>query len=645
MKEFRFKLIIIIAAIALSVYLLYPTYLDYQNNKEIKQVLETDKEQIKKTNPDLSKTQIDNFLKVKEDSILVANPSIVKNREDRIKLGLDLQGGMRVVLEVNTGKLLDKLAKNPDDVFKNVLAEAEKESEQTDESIVDLVAKKLSDRGIRLSRYFGTIRDDDDKIISELKENTEDAVTRAMEIIRNRVDQYGVSEPSIQRQGSKRIIVELPGIAREEEAKQLLQGTALLEFRIVRDPDFTFPIMQRIDEVLAGKVQDSTEVNSGNNESGTTPEDTSLTSADSLKPEGELSEEEFKEQHPFFAIALLDPQGRSADAYVHSDERNKLEMMLNRQDVQKVIPNNVEFKFSAKTNKDAEGREFNIMYLVNKEPELTGGVITDANANIDPNSSTPIVTMTMNSEGATEWARITGANVGKRIAIMLDGGIFSAPVVKGKIPGGRSQIEGMADLNEAKLLEIVLKAGALPAPIDIIEERTVGPSLGEDSINKGLTSVLLGYTIVGFFMILYYRKSGTIAAAALIFTILFILGILAGFKATLTLPGIAGIILTIGMAVDANVLIFERIREEMATGKTIKASIDSGFSRAYSAIIDSNITTFFTGIILYQFGTGPIQGFALTLMIGIATSLFSALVITRIALDIMVAKNIPVTVG
>ena len=645
MKEFRFKLIIIIAAIALSVYLLYPTYLDYQNNKEIKQALETDKEQLKKANPDLTKTQIDNILRVKEDSILVANPDIVKNRENRVKLGLDLQGGMRVVLEVNTGKLLDKLAKNPDDVFTNVLAEAEKESQQTDESIVDLVAKKLSDRGIRLSRYFGTIRDDDDKIISELKENTEDAVTRAMEIIRNRVDQYGVSEPSIQRQGSKRIIVELPGIAREEEAKQLLQGTALLEFRIVRDPDFTFPIMQRIDEVLAGKIQDSTDVSSGKDESETTAGDTSLTSADSLKPEGELTEEEFKKEHPFFAIALLDPQGRSADAYVHSDERNKLEMMLNRPDVQKVIPNNVEFKFSAKTNKDAEGREFNIMYLVNKEPELTGGGITDANANIDPNSSTPIVTMTMNSEGATEWARITGANVDKRIAIMLDGGIFSAPVVKGKIPGGRSQIEGMADLNEAKLLEIVLKAGALPAPIDIIEERTVGPSLGEDSINKGLTSVLLGYTIVGFFMILYYRKSGTIAAAALIFTILFILGILAGFKATLTLPGIAGIILTIGMAVDANVLIFERIREEMATGKTIKASIDSGFSRAYSAIIDSNITTFFTGIILYQFGTGPIQGFALTLMIGIATSLFSALVITRVMLDIMVAKNIPVTVG
>ena len=644
MKEFRFKLIIIIAAILFSVYLLYPTYLDYQNGKEIKQTLETDKEQLKKNDPNLSKTQIDNLLKVKEDSILAANPQIVKNRENRIKLGLDLQGGMRVVLEVNTGKLIEKLAKNPDEVFKTVIAEAEKESEQTDEPLVDIIAKKFSEKGIRLSRYFGSIRDDDDKIVSELNKSTEDAVNRAMEIIRNRVDQYGVSEPSIQRQGSRRIIVELPGIAREEEAKQLLQGTALLEFRIVRDPDFAFPIMQRIDNVLAGKVEDSTKV-TADNEKETAQKDSSITSEDTATNKAELSEEEFKKQHPFFSIALLDPQGRTSEAYVHADERNKLELMLNRPDVQKVIPNNVEFKFSAKTDKDASGKDYYKMYLVNKEPELTGGVITDAQANIDPNTSTPIVTMTMNSEGATEWARITGANVGKRIAIMLDGAIFSAPVVKGKIPGGRSQIEGMADLNEAKLLEIVLKAGALPAPVDIIEERTVGPSLGEDSINKGLTSVILGYVLVGFFMIIYYRKSGTIAAAALIFTILFILGILAGFKATLTLPGIAGIILTIGMAVDANVLIFERIREEMGTGKTIKASIDSGFSRAYSAIIDSNITTFFTGIILYQFGTGPIQGFALTLMIGIATSLFSALVITRIALDIMVAKNIPVTVG
>ena len=645
MKEFRFRLIIIVAAIVLSIYLLYPTYLDYQNSSDIKQTLVSISDQLKQENPDLSKTQIEKILRAKEDSILASNPDIVKNKEKRVKLGLDLQGGMRVVLEVNTGKLLEKLAKNPDDIFYTVLTESQKESETTDESVVDIVARKFNERGIRLSKYFGTIRDDDSQIISSLNDNAEDAVTRAVEIIRNRVDQYGVSEPSIQRQGTRRIIVELPGVAREEEAKKLLQGTALLEFRIVRDPDFTFPIMQKIDDVLAGKVLDSLKVDSVASNSENTPSDTSLAASDTTSPEGELSEEEFRQQHPFFSVALLDAQGRNADAFVYADEKNKLELMLNRPDVQKVIPNNVEFKFSAKANKNEDGREYYIMYLVNKEPELTGGVITDAVATIDQTTSSWIVNMTMNSEGATEWARITGANVNKRIAIMLDGGIFSAPMVKNKIPGGRSQIDGMPNAEEAKLLEIVLKAGALPAPVDIIEERSVGPSLGEDSINKGLLSVLLGYALVGIFMIIYYRRVGTIAAASLTFTILFILGVLAGFNATLTLPGIAGIILTIGMAVDANVLIFERIREEMATGKTIKASIDSGFSRAYSAIIDSNITTFFTGIILYQFGTGPIQGFALTLMIGIAASLFSALIISRVILDIMISKNIQVTVG
>ena len=645
MKEFRVRLIVIAAAIVLSIYLLYPTYLDFQNSSDIKQSLELKREQLKKSSPELTKSQIDRVLITNEDSILAANPDIVKNREKRIKLGLDLQGGMRVVLEVNTGKLLEKLAKNPDETFRNVLAEAQQESEKTDESVVDIVSRKFNERGIRLSRYFGTIREDDGQILSSLSDNAEDAVSRAVEIIRNRVDQYGVSEPSLQRQGSRRIIVELPGIAREEEAKKLLQGTALLEFRIVREPDFTFPIMQKIDDVLAGKVLDSTKVVSENKETESTPTDTSVASADTTTPEGELSEEEFRKQHPFFSIALLDQQGRSADAYVKAEDKNKLELMLSRPDVQKVIPNNVEFKFQARAQKDPDGNEFFVMYLVNKEPELTGGVITDATANIDPNTSAPIVSMTMNSEGATEWARITGANVNKRIAIMLDGGIFSAPVVKGKIPGGRSQIEGMADLNEAKLLEIVLKAGALPAPVDIIEERSVGPSLGEDSINSGFLSVLLGYIVVGLFMILYYKQAGSIASGALIFTVLFTLGILAGFSATLTLPGIAGIILTIGMSVDANVLIYERIREELATGKTIKASIDNGFKLANSAIIDSNLTTFITGIILYQFGTGPIQGFALTLMIGIAASLFSALVIARVVLDIMISKNIPVNVG
>ena len=642
MKEFRFRIIIILGAIALSIYLLYPTYVDYQNSKDISQILETRKEIIKESNPDIATEVLNARIKTIEDSIKAADPSIEEARQKRVKLGLDLQGGMRVVLEVNTGKLLEKLVKDPDQPFSDILKSAQEETSLSDESVVDILARKFQERGIRLSRYFGSVRDDDDDIISSLKSDAEDAVSRAMEIIRNRVDQYGVAEPSIQRQGSRRIIVELPGVAREEEAKQLLQGTALLEFRLVKDPEFTISVMTNIDKALAGKVIDDTTKTDSSIASNEINNDT-LAAQDTTQKE--LTEEEFKKEHPFFSIALINPQGNTADAYVREDERNKLTSMLNRADVQKVIPNNVEFVFDAKPITYQEGRGIYRLYMVNKTPELTGGVITDANANIDPNTSAPIVNMEMNSEGATEWARITGANVGKRIAIILDGVVFSAPNVKGKIPGGRSQIEGMENIEEAKLLEIVLKAGALPAPVDIIEERTVGPSLGQDSVNSGFNSVMLGYIIVGLFMIIYYQKSGSVAATTLVFTVLFILGILAGFNATLTLPGIAGIILTIGMAVDANVLIFERIREELLTGKTIKASIDSGYSKAYSAIFDSNITTFFTGIILYQFGTGPIQGFALTLMIGIGASLFSALVVARLIFDYLVSKGAKISIG
>lgn len=644
MKEFRFKTILILAAIALSIYLLYPTFQDYQNTKKLTSELEAERTALNKANPNFSKQQISKMVSIFEDSIKTADPSILDARKKRMKLGLDLQGGMRVVLEVNTGKLLEKIANNPDAAFKQVLADAEKEAAKTDESVVDIVGRRFQEKGIRLSRYFGTIRQDDAEIMKDLKKSAEDAVTRAMEIIRNRVDQYGVSEPSISRQGSRRIIVELPGVAKEEEAKQLLQGTALLEFRLVKDAEFTYPVMQRIDDVLAKRNQSG--VKDSLNNDVASLDSVSQTDTSSVQDTTkQLSAEEFKAKHPFFSAAVLNPQSSNADAYVNQEDRNKIEYWLSLPEVQKVIPDNVEFVFSAKAITSQDGKKIYMMYLVNKTPELTGGVVTNAQANLDPNTSAPIVNMEMNSEGATEWARITGANVGKRIAIMLDGVVFTAPNVKGKIPGGRSMIEGSENLEEAKLLEIVLKAGALPAPVDVIEERIVGPSLGQDSVASGFSSLLIGYLAVGIFMIFYYRQSGTISALTLVLVVLFILGILAGFQATLTLPGIAGIVLTIGMAVDANVLIFERIREEMATGKTMKASVDSGFSRAYSAIIDSNITTFFTGIILYQFGTGPVQGFALTLMIGIAASLFGALVITRVVLDILIAKGSKVSFG
>ena len=645
MKALRFRFIIIVAAIAISIYLLYPTYKDYQNTNRISEAVKEKRELLKKVDPGLTGDQLDRILQNTADSIKASDPSIREARMKRIKLGLDLQGGMRVVLEVNTVKLLEKLANNPDDLFRQILASAGKEAALSNESVVNIVGRKFQERGIRLSRYFGTIRQDDAEILKDLKKQTDEAVTRAKEIIRNRVDQYGVSEPSIQLQGDRRIIVELPGVAKEEEARQLLQGTALLEFKLLKEPAYTVNVMEQIDKVLAGKsLEDSTSTDSTKS-AKVEKKDSTLAKNDTTKNK-KLSPEEFAKEHPFFSVALINPQSQSADAYVKADQKEKLMRMLARPEVQNILNlSNAEFVFSAKPVTYQEGQGVFILYLVNKTAELTGSVVTNATSNIDPSTSAPVVSMEMNSEGATEWARITGANINKRCAIVLDNVVYSAPVIRGKIPGGRSQIEGSTDLAEAKLLEIVLKAGALPAPVDIMEERSVGPSLGQDSISQGFNSALYGYLLVGVFMIVYYQRAGTASTIALSLVILFILSVLAYFKATLTLPGIAGIVLTIGMAVDSNVLIIERIREEIETGKTMKASIDSGFSKALAAIVDSNITTLITAVILYQFGTGPVQGFALTLMIGLATSMFGALVITRVILEFLLNKGYKITLG
>lgn len=636
MREFRFRIIVILAAIALSVYLLYPTYADYENNNYVEQEIAAIKDSITVADPNITVKQMDQFLTLKEDSIRTSDPSYRDNREKRIKLGLDLQGGMYLVMEVNTAKLIEKLARDVDPVFNDVVTAAEQEAKTSDLDFVTILGRIFQERGIRLSRYFGTIRQDDGEILDNLQEQETDAVNRAIEIISNRVNQYGVSEPSIQRQGARRIIVELPGIAKEEEAKRLLQGRALLEFKMVKDAEFAVPIMNRIDEVLAGSfVQDSVK----NESEGVASLVDDSTSTDQLTPE------EFEKQHPFYSIALINPQSPYPDAFVKEKDKAKLISYLNRMEVKKAIPDNVEFVFSAKPEITQDGENIYRMYMLNKQAELSGGVITDAQSTINPQTSAPIVTFQMNAEGAREWARITGSNIDKRLAIVLDGVVYSAPNINGKILGGNSQIEGIGSIDEAKLMEIVLKAGALPAPIDIIEERTVGPSLGQDSVSQGFNSMAIGFVIVAIFMILYYKNGGGIADFGLFFTVLMILGILAGFSATLTLPGIAGMVLTMGMAVDANVLIYERIREELTTGKTAKAAVESGYANSYSAIFDSNITTFFTGIILYQFGSGPVQGFALTLMIGIVVSLFSALVLSRLFFDLMVAKGIKINVG
>lgn len=635
MKELRFRLILIVAFIGLSLYLLYPTYQDYLNSKDVTETLKPVEAMIKKNNPNLTNAEVLDIIASKKDSILSNNENYRATREKRIKLGLDLQGGMYLVMEVNTAKLLEKLAKDPDQQYMDILKKAEAESKRSEENVVGILAKMMKEKGIRMSRYFGSIREDDARIIARLQEQETDAVTRAIEIIRNRVDQYGVSEPSIQKQGSRRIVIELPGISREEEARRLLQGRALLEFKLVKDASFAIPIMNRIDEVLAGKVTDSTAVK----------KDSAVAKADTANQKN-LTEEQFAKQHPFFAIArLIDPQGRMADAYVKETDKAKLGSLLAREDVRKVMPDNVEFAFDAKPIAGPDGESFVRMYMLNKEAELTGGVITDARAEIDQTTGSPEVSMQMNGDGAREWSRITGANIDKRCAVVMDGLVYSAPTIINKIPTGSSRITGSANMDEAKLLEIVLKAGALPAPVDIIAESAVGPSLGQDSISQGMNSGWIGYLVVAIFMIFYYKTAGSFADLGVIMTVILTFGVLAAFHATLTLPGIAGIVLSMGMAVDANVLIYERIREELATGKTFKAAVDAGFTVSFSAIFDSNVVTLLTGIILYQFGSGPVQGFALTLMIGIVTSLFSQLVLVRVIFDYINSKGYKINVG
>jgi preprotein translocase subunit SecD len=509
------------------------------------------------------------------------------------------------------------------------MKEVREETRRSDESPVVILRRKFEERQIRMSRYYGSLRDDNDKIAAFLEDEAKKAIDRGMEIVGNRVDQYGVSEPVIQKLGGTRINVELPGVSKEAEVRSLLQGTALLEFKLLKEPEVAYRIMTAVDGAIAAATVDSTDTTAA-----------FAASSDTAKistPEGEMTAAQFSRKHPFFTVALVNPQ-YPGEAMVQEENRDKIRRWLEIESVQRAIPNDVQFVWSAKARTVEAGKKFYTLYPVKKTAELTGGVITNARATLDPSFNQPVVTMEMNSEGSRQWAQITGANVGKRIAIVLDDAVFSAPNVRGKITGGHSQIEGMDNLDEARLLEIVLKAGALPAPVEIIEQRSIGPSLGEDSIRTGIFSSVLATVLTIIFMAVYYRTGGMVADIAVVFCLLFLVAVLAAFQGTLTLPGIAGIILTLAVAVDANVLIYERIREEAATGKTLRAAIDAGYEKAFSAIFDSNLTTFISGVILFQFGSGPVQGFALTLMIGIVASMFSAIYITRMIFNMLTDK-------
>ena len=571
-------------------------------------------------------------------------------KEKSLNLGLDLQGGMHITMEVGLRELISELAgERRDEAFDEVLAAADARSEADNLSLIDAFVDEFENRDpdASLSRYFRsdeiTRRSSNSEVTQYLQVQGADAIERAMQVIRNRVDRFGVTEPSIQTQGSRRIVVELPGIDDPERVRALLKGTARLGFHLMADPGELNSSLQRIInyyEVDIAPPADSLDV--GEEEINEEAEsDTSFDVSQLLAETEDLD----AVGNPLLDVLIPSGQGTVVFGEVAAQDTAAFNALMADPEVQAMLPRDIGLLYDANPS-SGSGPEYFPVLAVNMNIELSGDAITDARADFDPQTNQPLVDMEMNSEGARIWSRVTGANVEKNIAIVLDGVVYSYPEVRGQISGGRSQIEGLASQEEAEDIVTVLKSGALPAPVEIVEERTVGPSLGVVARRAGFTSLMVGLTIVVLFMIVYYRGGGMVADMALIINIIFIMGILAGFNATLTLPGIAGIVLTIGMAVDANVLIFERIREEQATGKTLKASIDGGYSKALSAIIDANITTFFVGLILYSFGVGPIQGFAVTLMAGILASLFSAIVFTRIIFDYaVIGRRLSVNFG
>jgi len=491
------------------------------------------------------------------------------------------------------------------------------------------------------------------------EEERRDAVDRAQEVIRNRVDQFGVAEPTIQRQGENRIIVELPGLQDVERAKGLIGQTALLEFQLVEPDEDRNRLVQRISAVLDATAGNAAEddVEEAEDEAATdttdgAPEAPSLfdTESDTGQDAASLFDTAKTPQMPSLE-SMLTLFGN--DMLVERRSLPVVKDMLADPRAAAAIPDDVEFLFSSKAYEVFEGRLvrasetssgalYYVMYLVREKPEMTGNLVETAYVSIGQNVEylgQPIVNFETTDEGVRVFRSVTGGHIGERLGIVLDGAVYSAPTIQTKIYNGRSIITGSGTEEEAKDLGIVLRAGALPARVEIIEDRTVGPSLGHDSIEQGKVAGTISLILIAVFMVLYYRLAGIVADIALALNMVFVLAVLAGFHATLTLPGIAGIILTIGMAVDANVLIFERIREELRAGKTVRAAIDSGYNNALSAIVDANLTTFIVGLVLYEFGTGPIRGFALTLCIGIVSSLFTAFIVTRMILELVTAKS------
>ena len=601
-------------------------------------------------------------------------------REMEISLGLDLKGGMNVVLELNVADVIRSLSNNnQDENFNKALDLAYENQVTSQKDFIDLFAEeyKKLDNGARLSAIFSTFelkdkitpQSSDAQVIAVLKEELKSAIDNSFNVLRTRIDRFGVVSPNIQRlETAGRILVVLPGVKEPERVRKLLQGSANLEFwetynlpeiyqQLVAADNMLATILKSDDTAAVGSdttaIEATEEVVADNAAAETTNDaDSLLAKIGEDKPEAQAAKsmEEFAKQHPLFAVLQINQyNGQLAPGPVVgiADKKDiaKINEYLNMKQVKDILPRNLSLKWGVKAIDEKE--QYFYLYAIkmtNRDgtPALGGDVVTDANADFvqQAGRSEQQVSMTMNAEGAKAWARLTKENIGKAVAIVLDDMVYSAPNVQVEITGGRSQITGHFTPEEAKDLANVLKSGKMAASVHIVQEDVVGPSLGQEAINSGVISFVLALILLMFYMCAFYGVlPGLIADGALVLNIFFTMGILASFQAVLTLPGIAGMVLTLGMAVDANVLIYERTKEELRAGKSLNKAIADGYSNAFSAIFDSNLTSIITGVVLFYFGTGPIRGFATTMIIGLFASFLTAVFLTRIVYEALLAKD------
>ena len=583
-------------------------------------------------------------------------------KEKELNLGLDLRGGMNVMLEISVQDILKALSdNNPDPAFNKALAEAKAMQNNSRDDYLTLFARAYAQQAPdgKLSAIFSTydLRElvrpgmSNEEVIRVLRKQADDAVANSYNVLRNRIDRFGVVQPNIQRlENSGRILVELPGVKEPERVRKLLQGTASLEFWATYDNSEIFPLLQDINNLLAASQNEAKDTVTVEAEATETVETENGLAGELDALVSDTTVTEGDNQFPLFD--LLTPIVDPASGYVGEGpvigramaaDTVRINEIFAMPQIRSMLPRDVRLMWGMK-GVDPAGTIFELYAIKantkNGQPPLDGSYVATARPEyIDQGGSQVEVSMIMNPAGAKIWARLTADNVGKSIAIVLDGYVYSAPRVNGEITGGRSSITGGFTYNEANDLAIVLQSGKLPAPATIIQEAVVGPTLGKESIEARMMSFILAFALVLIYMLAFYRTAGLVASIALVTNLFFLFGVLSSFGAVLTLPGIAGIVLTMGMAVDANVIIYERVKEEIRAGKGVVLSLSDGFKNAYSAIIDGNATTLIAGLVLFLFGTGPVQGFATTLIIGILTSLFCAIFITRMIFVSMLEHN------